>query len=87
MVHAQELAHKALAEFIKLAGRQHSFAPDSTEYQKRLAAVNTAISNSIEQFLDKVQAAASRTAAAAAAAVEKQQASQLRHCITGRLAP
>lgn len=67
----QEAGSKARAEFVKLAGRQHSFAPDSAEYLEQHTRLEAAVSSSTEQFLTQVQAAASRAATMAAIAVDK----------------
>lgn len=67
----QEAATKAHDEFVKLAARQHSFAPDSSEYQQQITQVEASLSSAKELFLAGVQAAASKTAAAAVAALEK----------------
>lgn len=64
---SQEVCGKAHAEFLQLAARQHSFAPDSAEYLQQLTQLEAALSSSKEQFLDKVQAATTRTATSAAA--------------------
>lgn len=68
---AQDARHQAHAEFIKLAARQHSFAPDSKEYQQQLAQVEAALASTKEQTVAIVQAAASQTATAAAATLGK----------------
>lgn len=68
---AQEAASQAHAEFVTLAGRQHSFAPDSAEYQQQIGQVEEALSRAKDQFLAGVQAAASKAAAAAVAALEQ----------------
>jgi hypothetical protein len=64
---SQDARSQAHAEFIKLAARQHSFAPDSKEYQQQLVQVEAALASAKEQTLSMVQAAASQTATAAAA--------------------
>lgn len=68
---AQEASSKAHGEFIKLAARQHSFAPDSQEYQQQVVQVEAALASLKEQFLAAVQATASQTATAAAATLGK----------------
>jgi hypothetical protein len=65
----KEVCIKAHAEFLNLATRQHSFAPDSADYLQQLAQLEAALSSSKEQFLDKVQAAATRIATSATAAM------------------